>query len=180
MFNGPIPGQSLTKEPKKYPWQRPPEIVDPDEAIMKHVENIESPEIRDNILFALEYGVPVKNLVKMLTTGAVAKGLHSIDVSLLISPVIHEYIVSLAEEAGVKFIEEFSREAEKKKGMEQQAVALLKKSLSATPKGKQDAGYNLLKEAANTATKEAPMPQENIEEQPATKPARGFMQRKAK
>ena len=28
MFDAPIPGQSLTTEPKNYPWERPPEMSD--------------------------------------------------------------------------------------------------------------------------------------------------------
>ena len=31
LLNAPIPGQSLTDEPKNYPWENPPEIVDADE-----------------------------------------------------------------------------------------------------------------------------------------------------
>jgi hypothetical protein len=112
----------------------------------------------------------------------VAKGVHSIDVSLIISPVLHEYIVALAEEAGVEFVEEFSRAEEQKKDVEQKAILLLKKSLGATPKGKQDAGFDLLTEAANAGTQETPNPQENIQEEPAIKPEqpKGFMQRRTK
>ena len=30
-LEAPIPGQSLTDEPKNWPWENPPEMVDPDE-----------------------------------------------------------------------------------------------------------------------------------------------------
>ncbi len=33
MYDRPIPGQSLTTEPKNAPYENPPEIVDVDEAI---------------------------------------------------------------------------------------------------------------------------------------------------
>ena len=31
LLKAPIPGQSLTDEPKNYPWENPPEITDPEE-----------------------------------------------------------------------------------------------------------------------------------------------------
>lgn len=177
MFNGPIPGQSLTREPKKYPWQRPPEVVDPNEAIMKHIENLEKPEVRDNLIFALEYGIPVKVLTNMLLTAAVSKGVHSIDVSLLINPVIHEYIINVAKDADAEYIEDFDRTAESAEEAQQKAVLLLKRSLKATPKKERDAGYDLLKEASEQPiTQEEPTPEQ---EMPMAAP-KGFMQRKVK
>ena len=35
LLKAPIPGQSLTDEPKNYPWENPPEITDPEEAIAR-------------------------------------------------------------------------------------------------------------------------------------------------
>ena len=35
-----IPGQSLTDTPKNYPWERPAEIADPDEAIRYHMDRV--------------------------------------------------------------------------------------------------------------------------------------------
>ena len=32
-FDAPIPGENYTAETKNYPWHRPPDIVDYDEAI---------------------------------------------------------------------------------------------------------------------------------------------------
>ena len=32
-FDAPIPGQSLTDEPGKWAWEKPPEITDVDEAV---------------------------------------------------------------------------------------------------------------------------------------------------
>jgi hypothetical protein len=118
----------------------------------------------------------------MLLTAAVSKGIHSIDVSLIINPVVHEYIVSLAEDAGVNFIESFSNTKERDQDIEKKAVMLLKQSLSKTPKNKQDAGYSLLKEAATTGAQEMPNPQENTQQEPAIQPEqpKGFMQRKVK
>ena len=52
----------------------------------------------------------VVTLVESITRNAVAKGFHTIDVSLIISPVIHEYIVGIAEVAGIEFNEGLDEE----------------------------------------------------------------------
>ena len=31
-FDSPVPGQSLTDTPGNYPWEHPPQFVDPEEA----------------------------------------------------------------------------------------------------------------------------------------------------
>ena len=44
LFNRPIPGQALTDEPKNYPWERPPEISEPNEVIRYHLDRISDPK----------------------------------------------------------------------------------------------------------------------------------------
>jgi len=64
----------------------------------------------DTILDGISVGMPVSLITDMMLTGAVAKGIHSIDISLMAAPVIHEYIVNLLEEEGIEFKEFFSED----------------------------------------------------------------------
>ena len=130
-FNGPIPGQSLTSTPRNYPWERPPETTDPDEAITHHLTRVSQPKMLDNILDGISAGMPVSLITDMMLTGAVAKGIHSIDISLMVAPVIHEYIVNLLEEEGVEFkefFEEDSNEDTRKNLAVSQAIRGLKET----------------------------------------------------
>ena len=111
-INGPIPGQSLTKEPKNYPWERPPETSDPDQAIVHHLTRLSQPKLIDSILDGVSNGLPVSLLTDLMLTGAVAKGIHNIDISLMIAPVIHDYIVNLLEEEDVEFKEFFDEDGD--------------------------------------------------------------------
>jgi hypothetical protein len=111
-ISGPIPGQSLTDTPKNYPWERPPETVVPEEAIKIHLDHMAKPAFMDSTIFLLEMGLPVEVLTNTTITLAVAEGLHSIDVGLIIAPVIHKEIVSIADMAGIEYEEFFSEEAE--------------------------------------------------------------------
>lgn len=111
-FDGPIPGQSLTNEPKNYPWERPPETADPDEAIVHHLTRLGQKKVMNHILDGVQAGLPVSMLTDLMLTGAVAKGIHNIDISLMIAPVVHDYIVNLLEEEGVEFKEFFEEDGD--------------------------------------------------------------------
>jgi hypothetical protein len=111
-FDAPIPGQSLTNAPKNHPWERPPETVDPDEAIVHHLTRLGQPKVLNSILDAVGQGIPVSMLTDLLLTGAVAQGIHSIDISMMVAPVVQDYIVNLLEEEGVEFKEFFEEDSD--------------------------------------------------------------------
>jgi hypothetical protein len=113
IFAAPIPGQSLTSEPKSRPFERPPQIVDPVDALDMHIENITNVEALEDAFHFLEMGLTLTALVQGVLRSAVMEGLHSIDVSLAIAPVLHEYIKGLALEADVEFDEGFENKEEK-------------------------------------------------------------------
>jgi hypothetical protein len=111
-FDAPIPGQSLTNAPKNHPWERPPETVNPDEAIVHHLTRLGKPKVLNSILDGVGQGLPVSMLTDLVLTGAVAQGIHSIDISMMIAPVIQDYIVNLLEEEGVEFKEFFEEDTD--------------------------------------------------------------------
>jgi len=113
MFNVPIPGESLTVEPKSMPYERPPEISDPIEALDLHINNITRPDAMEDMFFFLDSGLDLTSLVEGILRSAVMAGMHSVDVSLIIAPVLHEEIKALALEAGVEFEEGFDDNEEK-------------------------------------------------------------------
>ena len=43
IFDGPIPGQSLTKTPRNAPYERPPEITDRIEPVLWHMNRLSDP-----------------------------------------------------------------------------------------------------------------------------------------
>lgn len=148
LFKAPIPGQSLTDEPKNYPWENPPEINDPEEAIAMHMSKFNDPEVLDNMLDLLDIGFPVRAMAESILTASVAAGWHSIDVSLIIAPFIHEHIISIANEAGVSYVEGFEKdEAAAQEKERQLLLAKASKMLKGTPKEERDAGYEMAMES---------------------------------
>jgi len=114
MFERPIPGQSLTAEPKSQAFERPPEITDPIEALDAHMDNLAKEGAMEDALYFLEFGVDLVTLVQGILRGAVMEGIHSIDVSLIIAPVLHEHIKGFADASGVEYDEGFENEEGKK------------------------------------------------------------------
>ena len=139
-FNVAIPGQSLTDEPKNFPWERPPEIADPDEAVKHHLTYLSKDEAVESTLFVLESGLPITTFVSTLMTNAVGNGIHSIDVGLLIAPTIHEAIKATADEGGINYKEEFSRDVEKDEMRKERETTLIRKALMDSLKEEMDEG----------------------------------------
>lgn len=148
LLKAPIPGQSLTDEPKNYPWENPPEITDPEEAIAMHMSKFNDPEVIDNMLDLLDIGFPVRALAESILTASVAAGWHSIDVSLIVAPFMHEHIISMAKEAGVSYVEGFEKDEEAAQEKERQFIlAKATRMLKDTPEGGRDAGYEMAMES---------------------------------
>jgi len=105
VFAAPIPGQSLTSEPKNLPFERPPEVADPIKALDMHVDKITNARAMEDAFYFLEQGCDLATLVEGMLRSAVMSGIHSVDVSLAIAPALHEYIKGLAIEANIEFDE---------------------------------------------------------------------------
>ena len=88
----PIPGQSLTTTPKGAPYERPPELTDPIDALEAHLDNLMKDGAMEDVLFFLEEGVDLVTLTEGVLRSAVMEGIHSVDVSLIIAPALHEFI----------------------------------------------------------------------------------------
>jgi len=162
-FERPIPGQSLTTEPKNAPYERPPEIVDPIEAIDVHIDNLLKPGAMEDVLYFLEYGVDLVTLIQGILRSAVMEGMHSIDVSLIIAPVLHEYIKGFAEAADLDYDEGFENEQQKKALSYRRDVDRAKKMLEELRKQEGEEIPTTMEEM----TEEPEMEPEVEEEEPA-------------
>ena len=154
-----VPGQSLTDYPKNYPWERPPEITDPGEAIKFHIDRISDEDVIDNVLDLLEFGIPAKTLSESMMTAAVGSGIHSIDVSLIIEPIVRDFMMKAADMAGVKYKEAFKP---KELTLDERA-SLFDEAVASIPEDERDKGFEVVKEAAESM-KEEPVKEETKEE----------------
>ena len=59
MFEAPIPGQSLTNEPKNYPWENPSRLTTPEDALVYHLERLNQPKRIEAMLDFLQLDIDV-------------------------------------------------------------------------------------------------------------------------
>jgi len=102
-FDAPIPGQSLTAELGNRPWQGSQQFSTVDEAIDFYMENMSSEEFMVQLVEILESGVPVSVLANTIQLGNVMEGKHSVDVGMLIMPMLMEMIMMIGDSAGIKY-----------------------------------------------------------------------------
>lgn len=103
--NAPIPGMSLTVEPGSRPWENPPSLVTVEEAMEYYASKIlGNRDAHDQILDVLELGMPVSNLASILQKNSLMNGVHTLDVGMLVLPVIEELIMAVADMNNVKYL----------------------------------------------------------------------------
>jgi len=103
-LEAPIPGMSLTTEPGNRPWENPPMLVTAQDAADFYSERLLDEETQDFIVAALDQGLSVDVLVEQLTTSAVMEGYHTIDISVLIAPIVRELIMYVGDINKVDYV----------------------------------------------------------------------------
>jgi len=103
MIDAPIAGQSLTAELGNRPWQQPPQYTTVEEALQYYVPRLTNPEMIDDLFNVMETGIPLTTLANAIQSSGVMEGKHSLDIGILIMPVLIETMAYLAEEADVEY-----------------------------------------------------------------------------
>jgi hypothetical protein len=104
MFDAPIPGESLVIELGSRPWQQAPEMATVDEAIEYYMERLSTDEFMNQLMDVLELEVPITSIVNTMQLNSVMEGVHSVDVGVLISPLLVEMIMYMADMAKVDYV----------------------------------------------------------------------------
>ena len=102
-FDAPIPGMSLTHELGDRPWQTPAQFPTVDEAIEYYMARMTSEEFMMQLVDVLEMGVPVTTVANSIQLSSVMEGVHSVDVGMLVTPLLMELLMMLAESAGIDY-----------------------------------------------------------------------------
>jgi hypothetical protein len=104
LIDAPIPGQSLTSEPGARPWENPAKYSTVEETLEFYIDNLSQPQKMAEMLDKIEEGAPLTLIADTLQTIGVSKGLHSLDVGILITPVLIEFMKAAAEQAEVEYV----------------------------------------------------------------------------
>ena len=102
-FDAPIPGEALTAEVGSRPWQKPPQYSTVEDALEYYVPRLTDKDFESDLLDTMELGVPVTTMANSIQISGVMQGLHTVDVGLLLIPVLMEMIAFLGDRAKIEY-----------------------------------------------------------------------------
>jgi len=133
------PGVSWTAPPKSRPWQNPPKYVKVEEVAAYYIMMLSNENIIDSALESIETGFPLVNIAEPLMLSSVANGTHSLDVGIIVMPVIMEMLATIAEMEGIQY-DMFPEDAEARenKPTARQVKLAIKKAMEQGASGEAD------------------------------------------
>ena len=103
-FDAPIAGQSLTAEVGARPWQNPAQYSTVEDAIEWYLDRFDNDDMIPELLSVIESGVSLATMANSMQLSAVMQGIHSVDVGILVAPVIIEMLKYLAEQTDTEYV----------------------------------------------------------------------------
>jgi len=152
MIDAPIAGQSLTTELGNRPWEQPPQYSTVEEALQYYIPRLTNPEMIDDLFNVMETGIPLTTLANAIQSSGVMEGKHSLDVGILILPVLMETMAYLAEESGIEYV----AGTNKKIGSDKPSNAAIARAIAMVKKEKGESSEELKEEVQTEMELEEP------------------------
>jgi len=103
MFDAPIPGSNYASDTKNYPWHRPPDITEYDEAVDYMISKMDDPDQHELVFSLLEIDTQVTTVVSTLLMQGISRGKYPIDLAILMAGPLARYITMIADSQGIKY-----------------------------------------------------------------------------
>lgn len=101
MFSVPIPGHSLTHEPKNMAWEKPPQFVQVDEAMNFLMEQILEPRYLKQLLMLMNAGMSIEAVTRTIIMTGFATGKWTPTLGMLLYKPLMLALISIAKRAGL-------------------------------------------------------------------------------
>lgn len=121
-----IPGQSLTANPGQFPYEKPPLVSNPRQALKALVNSISTEKASKEISSLLDAGITVETLASAFVVGGVSEGLFNPDVAEMIKPLLVGYITKIGDDKGVEDFDVLNKFPDKEMS-EQDSIELMSK-----------------------------------------------------
>ena len=171
-FDRPIPGMGMTHELGARPWQTPPTYSTVDEAADYYIERMSNPAFKEQLLDIIQMQVPLTTLANTIQLGSVMEGLHTVDVGMLMIPILVETMVLIADASDVKYISGMEEAKADRPAMNNRIIEEMMAERGNSEET--DEGMDMQQEEMPT---EETMEQEQEEEMPMEQP-KGLMARR--
>jgi hypothetical protein len=103
LLDAPIPGMAMTHELGARPWQTAAQFTTVDEAIEYYMSRMATEEYMEQAVDVLEMGVPITTIANTMQMAGVMEGKHSIDVGMLVTPLIMEMLMLIGDNADIDY-----------------------------------------------------------------------------
>jgi len=103
LLDAPIPGMAMTHELGARPWQTAAQFTTVDEAIEYYMSRMATEEYMEQAVDVLEMGVPITTIANTMQMAGVMEGKHSIDVGMLVTPLIMEMLMLIGDNADINY-----------------------------------------------------------------------------
>tara|TARA_R110002020_G_scaffold333416_1_gene548808 strand:+ start:1988 stop:2488 length:501 start_codon:yes stop_codon:yes gene_type:complete len=101
-FSAPIPGESLTEEPGKWSWDKPPRFPKFEDALDTTMERMFSPKSVSKVLTMLDAGVDAESISRVVLFSGFMEGQYTPDVAVLMGQNVYEAVVTIGTIGGIK------------------------------------------------------------------------------
>tara|TARA_Y100000114_G_scaffold156538_1_gene184031 strand:- start:265 stop:828 length:564 start_codon:yes stop_codon:yes gene_type:complete len=165
IFDTAIPGQSLTKTPNIYPWDKPPMMNTPDEAMNYFIDKFDNDANAEKLLSLIDSQIPVSVIADSLLLAGFAEGVFNPDVAILTAEDLTMLLMKIAEDANIEYKIIPNQDSVIDEGLEK--IAEFKKDKTDFQKATTQSPSERLAEET---------PEEEIQEQPMEQP-QGLMAR---
>ena len=103
-FDAPIPGMGMTHELGARPWQTPPTYTTVEETSDYYIEKMSNPKFKEQLLDVMEMKIPLTTLANTIQLGSVMEGLHTVDVGMLMIPILVETMALIGDSSDVDYV----------------------------------------------------------------------------
>ena len=103
IFEAPIPGMAMTHEVGARPWQTPPQYPTVSQAAQYYVTSMQDESFIEQAINLMETGMPITLMANNIQLATVLQGKHTIDVGMLLIPVIMEMLMLIGDRAGIEY-----------------------------------------------------------------------------
>lgn len=150
IFDRPIPGQSLTTEPRNNPWENPPELTTIEEVTAFYIERLAKEEVIDDLVAMAQGGVSLKPIVEGTYMQGVMRGVHTLDAGLLVAPILTTFLRETIKSYGVDVKDTGEDLQEKANKQEMQRFQVVASRMLAEQTSEPDEGKDMLQDMMDT------------------------------
>jgi|TARA_R110000796_G_scaffold102902_1_gene211955 hypothetical protein len=101
-FSAPIPGESLTEEPGKWAWDKPPRFTKFEDALDTTMERVFSSRSVSKVLTMLDAGVDAESIARVVLFSGFMEGQYTPDVAVLMGQNVYEAVITIGTIGGIK------------------------------------------------------------------------------